>query len=363
MPTLLCAVCNKEFERRGPNSRYCEECGPKVLQDRFKKANRSANKTAGKDDISRQHAMAILAESIPSEPVQTAVYELAVKAVRKHRIPLNEYLCRNGLQAALASINKQAQPIVPEDGPVVGELSTRLELYRLWDMSLYAGSFDEWLKERHDCKTDCFKLGLVLGKDFHETPHGEWRDFLPSFNPDTLNPGYSQEEMKRWLASQVSKTEGTKKDFLQLCSRNSYKSTFSLIWALTAVLCCPDIRLLLISETTKLSKAFIRSFRAYWERSSGVQNEKLHQLFSEYLIPAGDGSVLSFESPMAHLNLPQVTAEVTSLESSSTGSRFDAGIFDDPISNMNTGNDEMRESGLAKYDALQKLKEVGGTSA
>lgn len=336
---------------------YMRDAKKRSLANQKLKSEGFSREAASLVEVKRAEALEILTEvGAENRHVAETIADLLEVAARQNKLCMNDFMIRYGLRAAL--VKKEPEPI--EGGPVAGELSTRLELYRLWDASASPLRFDDWLKHRRLCKTDCVELGHVLGKDFHPQPHGQWRDFLPSFNPDGLRPGYSQEDVKQWLAGQVSKTDGLKRDYLQLCSRNSYKSSFSLVWAITAVLCCPDIRLLLCSETTKLSKAFIKSFRAYWEKGSGAQNEQFHELFPEHLIEPGDGSVLSFVSPMAHLNLPQSTAEVTSLDSSSTGSRFDIGLLDDIISNQNTGNEDIRESSTAKFDAIQKLREVGG---
>jgi hypothetical protein len=148
------------------------------------------------------------------------------------------------------------------------------------------------------------------------------------------------------------------KDFLLMASRNSLKSSFILVWALVFVLCCPDVRILLVSETQRLSKGFIRSFRSYWEIKP-KQKTKLQLLFPEYCIPVSEGSVLSFECPMAHLSLIQSTAECTSLESTVAGNRADCIIFDDPISNLSTGNDEQIQASIDKWDLICKLREVG----
>src|ERR1700693_3506404 len=113
------------------------------------------------------------------------------------------------------------------------------------------------------------------------------------------------------------------KSHLLIGSRNGYKSSCLLILALTAVLCCPDIRMLLVSETQKLSKGFIRSFRNYFEVASKENPTRFQQLFPEYMIPVGDGSSLNFQSPMARLNLIAPTAEASSMESAHTGGRAD----------------------------------------
>ena len=73
---------------------------------------------------------------------------------------------------------------------------------------------------------------------------------------------YTQKEMRLWLDS-----INPIKDYLLMASRNSMKSSFSLVWLLTLHLCCPDARALLVSETQKLSAGFIRSYRSYWEEN------------------------------------------------------------------------------------------------
>src|SRR5260370_8809238 len=78
------------------------------------------------------------------------------------------------------------------------------------------------------------------------------------------------------------------------------------------------------------------------------------------MIPPGDGSTLSFESPMRTLNLIQFTAEATSMESTVAGQRADILVFDDPISDRNTGTEDTRQKGVEVFDATQKLREVGG---
>jgi hypothetical protein len=148
------------------------------------------------------------------------------------------------------------------------------------------------------------------------------------------------------------------KQFLLLSTRNGYKSSASLILALTAVLCCPDIRLLLVSETQKLSKGFIRSFRSYWELSGAPT--RFQQLFPEMMIPSGDGSSLTFESPMARLNLIAPTAEASSMESTHAGGRMDVLFLDDGISNVTVTTEELREASVQRHDLLRKLLEVGG---
>ncbi len=217
-------------------------------------------------------------------------------------------------------------------------------------------TFEEYLQTRNLCKTDAFELGLILGKDFHDQPHKNWRNFYPIIDPSGLKPGYTQEQVKAWWASQ-----SPIKDRMLLASRNAYKSSFNIVWAVCATINCADLRLLFCSETTKLSKGFIRAFRNYFETNERNPT-RFQQLFAEHTIPAGDGSSLNFESPMRTLNLIQFTAEATSFESSVAGQRADVIVFDDPISDKSTGTDEMCEKGVLTFAAIQKLREVGGYS-
>ncbi len=261
-----------------------------------------------------------------------------------------------------------------ENTPIDGELVTEKELHALMYYSFLekkdlghlptAETFKQTTLlqakiERRKCKTDVIYLGTILGKDFEHTCHQTWANFLPKFNPDGLLPNYTEADVKAWLARQKSPAKPDSKLFLLMASRNAYKSSFSLVWALTGTLCCPDLRYMLCSETKDLSKDFVEVYRFYWTwGSEGCQ--KFHQLFPEYCLPAGDGSLLEFNSPMAHLGRPQKSAQPTSMESVSAGKRFDIGLFDDPVSDKNTGTDDMREKDVKVFDAFMKLRETVG---
>ncbi len=176
------------------------------------------------------------------------------------------------------------------------------------------------------------------------------------WNPDGLKPGYNQEDMKAWLNAQSE----IKKRLLIAC-RNSYKSNFTLGWLVGAVLCCPDIRLLLVSETRLLSESFIGGFRSFFEVKDINNLTEFQKYHLEGCIEVGEGSADSFVSPLARLDLFQPTAESTSMDSQgAAGRRADVIVFDDPISNMTVGTEVQRAKSVTKYDALLELLEVGG---
>jgi len=310
----------------------------------------------------KNEAKEVLSQRIENSHVVDTCYDLGLIAAERNGIPANRFFWSNGLQNTLASRSqKKEQLLVPQPkAEVPNEVIFHDDLFALYDYSISWRdqiTFIEFLALRHVCKTDALQLGLILGKDFHEYPdgpHAAWRDFYPKFNP-TLRPRYTQEQMKGWLAAQ-----DPVKDRLLMASRNAYKSSWNIVWLLTAVLSCPDIRLLIVSETNKLSKGFIRGFRSYWEVANKREPTRFQQLFPEHVIPPGDGSTLNFESPMRTLNLIQYTAESTSMESTVAGQRADIIVFDDPISDKNTGTEDTREKGTQTFDATQKLREVGG---
>jgi len=372
-----CAECGGEFTPTAGPQKYCEahrddQRKEAALQrtDKWRaKEKQKEEKKAAKfnsDYIpSKSEAKEILETRIINQHVIDTCYDLGLLAAERHGIPANEFFWANGLQQSLASIAKKKEQLlgieqlsgIKYDEAVDGEVIHCGDLFALYDYSISWRdkiTFIEFLGFRYICKTDAYQLGLILGKDFHEKPHGNWRGFFPKFNP-TLRPGYAQEQMKEWLAAQ-----DPVKDRLLMASRNAYKSSWNIVWLLTAVLSCPDIRLLLVSETTKLSKGFIRGFRSYFEIVNKREPTRFQQLFPEHMIPPGDGSTLSFESPMRTLNLIQFTAEATSMESTVAGQRADILVFDDPISDRNTGTEDTRQKGVEVFDATQKLREVGG---
>jgi len=307
---------------------------------------------------SKTEAKKILEVRIQNNHVLDVVYESLLRASEQLGITANCHVFQNGILAALKSYDqKEAQTIAKtSDEPVSGELLNHSELFALYDASIAWReeiSFEEFLQIRQNCKRDCFYLGKeILQKDFADC-HRVWADFFPKFDPTTLPPQYTQRQAIQWLDSQ-----SIKKDFLLMASRNSFKSSFNHIWLLTLILCLPDVRILLVSETKPLSKDFIAAIRGYFETD---KNSRFQQLFPEFVIPVGDGSVLSLEVPLARLRLAQ-SIESTSMDSAVAGRRADVIVFDDPISDKTVGNETQRLASIAKHDSLKKLREVGGLS-
>ena len=320
------------------------------------------------EELSEKAAKQVIANEwgISREHIIDTVHKWGTKAAEQLKLAQTAFYWSNGPVQTRASIEtNEAKPLAKPEGDniVVGEIVYKREIFALyhfveaWRKDAIP-TFEGYLAERRSCKTDgtINRGNKYFGKDFHEQPHQRWDDMFIRWNPDGLQPDYDQESAKKWLGSQSE----NKKRVLVAC-RNSYKSNFTLVYLVGAVLCLADIRLLLVSETKPLSKSFINGFRSFWEVKNPNEPSRFNRLFSEYCIPLGDGSSLEFQSPMSHLSLFQPTANSTSMESGGwAGSRADLILFDDPISNSTVGTEDQREKSVVKYDAILELLEVGG---
>jgi hypothetical protein len=350
-----------EENKRYQNLRAIKSRSAKKARE--KAVNYKWNSTS---ELTRREGLEILSTRITNPHVREVCYDLAVEAADANQIPLNRFLLAHGLQKTLESKNARAEAqLKMEDSTEVipSEVIHIGDLYAIWDFSVSWRediSFDEFLATRKKLKSDWFALSpFIDGREFSERPHREWQQFLPIFEPN-LPPNYTQAQENAWLKQQKSANGSPDtRDYLLMASRNSFKSSAGLCFLACAVLCAPSIRILMISETTKLSKGFIKSFRSIFE--VGHERTRFQSWFPEYCIETGDGKAQTFECPLRHLKLPQETASVASLEMSMAGGRFSIAWADDVISNINTANEEQRVKGIETYDALLKLREVGSS--
>ena len=331
-----------------------------------KRAATMARRFDSQTEVSKKDAKKILLDErkIQSEHVADTIVELMEVAARHHHIVFNAHLFTHGLRATLQALEAGDSVEAPAIEPVEveGEVIHRTDLFALWDAGFWRhpASFEEWLSSRNMFKSSAFELSKILGKEDFGEAHEGWTSFVPRWNPINLRPGYTQKQALAWLDAQRSDLEGDKKRYLLIASRNSMKSTFIRIHALCLTITYPDARILIVSETNKLSKKAMREFRGYLEMAPN--NPSLfQQYFSEYCIAPDEGQTQVYDNPLAHLNLPQNSVESSSMESSNTGSRFDYCVFDDPISRDNgTSNEEQRAAALAKHGSIMKLREPAG---
>jgi hypothetical protein len=338
----------------------------KNINDKAQKNRRDKKKASsfvydsGTEPTKAEAKEILTARGIQNEHVLDLFYRLALIAASQNNVPANRFLFQNGIRKMLASYEAQA-PQTVETIPaeeVAGELLNRAELFAHYDYGFWRHpevTFDQWLADRLQFKMSAFGLSKILGKEDFGAKHEEWTDFAPRWNPIGLRPNYTQKQALTWLDAQ-----STTKRYLLVASRNSMKSTWARILALTLTITYPDARILIVSETNKLSKKAMKEFRSYLEMAPN--NPTLfQQYFAEFTIAPDEGQSLIYDNPLARLGLPQNSVESSSMESSNTGSRFDFCLFDDPISRDNgTSNEDQRAEAIAKHGSIMKLREPAG---
>lgn len=172
----------------------------------------------------------------------------------------------------------------------------------------------------------------VLGYDFTEETHRElFRQYPP----------FEHTDEKAW-ASQFPK-----RDVLILWSRGHFKSTAIVVLAVEAILKNPDIRIMLMQGTVKVTKNLLAEIAAHF--TGAAPRSRLVELFPEF---CGDKKTLrlsanQFTTPARRRQqLPQATVTVASPRATKTGQHYDLGFFDDLVNAENYRNPEV----LAKVE-------------
>jgi predicted phage terminase large subunit-like protein len=162
----------------------------------------------------------------------------------------------------------------------------------------------------------------VLGYDFTQDTHQELFDSYPEFKDN-----------KPW-AEQF--TDG---DVLILWPRGHFKSTAVVVLAVQAILCNPDIRILLMQGTIKVTKGLLREIASHFDGTHS--RSKLRELFPEFCGNKKELSLSSdrFTTPArTRKQLQQATCTVASPKSIKTGQHYDIGFFDDLVNDGNYRN-------------------------
>jgi Terminase RNaseH-like domain len=247
---------------------------------------------------------------------------------------------------------------------VQGELLNRAEIFALWDLGIAPYepnvTFEEFLSVRLKCKQSAFYLGKTLLERSFAECHQKWTEHFPSFDPLSNPPlpsKYDQTEMNAWLAGL---TKDAPKNYLLLASRNAFKSSYSHMWLLTAMLACPDLRILIISETQDLSKDFISTIKNYF--LLGSERSRFQRYFPEFCFndKESEGKANEVISKMARLNLTGRGVTSTSQESSVAGKRAELMLFDDFISNKSSASEVQRNSAEQYFYSMLKLRATTG---
>lgn len=146
-------------------------------------------------------------------------------------------------------------------------------------------------------------------------------------------------------------------EFVTMASRGMLKSTLGAALLTQIILCCPDIRILIISG--KMDKA--ESILAM-ARDPFYTNEILRFLFPDWAITEDDITAETFTTPRRNVQLllRDPTIAIGSFDSVKTGGHHEIILFDDATNENNSNNVENCEKTHALYDACEPLIEPGG---
>lgn len=187
------------------------------------------------------------------------------------------------------------------------------------------------LADRERARKDRMFLACeVLGYDFTPETHQELFDQYPSFD-----------DQKPWAE------QFTNGDVLILWPRGHFKSTAVVVLVIQAILCNPDIRILLMQGSLKVTKGLVAEIRSHFDGTHS--RSKFRELFPEF---CGDKKTLQassekFTTPARiRKQLQQATVTAFSAKTTKTGQHFDAGFFDDLVNAENYRNPEL----LAKVE-------------
>jgi len=188
--------------------------------------------------------------------------------------------------------------------------------------------------ERERARTDRLYLACeVLGYDFTADTHQELFDSYPAFKEVDVQP---------W-AEQFKDSS----DVLILWPRGHFKSTAVVVLAIQAILCNPDIRILLMQGTIKVTRNLLKEIASHFDGTHS--RSRLRELFPLF---CGDKKKLQlsadrFTTPARiRKQLQQATCTVASPKSIKTGQHYDVGFFDDLVNDSNYRSPEL----LAKVE-------------
>lgn len=183
----------------------------------------------------------------------------------------------------------------------------------------------------------------VLGYDFTVETHQELFDSYPQFFDD-----------RPWA---VQFTDG---DVLILWPRGHFKSTAVVVLAVQAILCNPDIRILLMQGTIKVTKGLLKEIASHFDGSHS--RSRLKELFPEF---CGNKKALGltadrFTTPArTRKQLQQATCTVASPKSIKTGQHYDAGFFDDLVNDSNYRNPLLLDKVEEDFNMARPLVDPG----
>jgi hypothetical protein len=171
--------------------------------------------------------------------------------------------------------------------------------------------------DRQRCLTDKQFLSEVLGYDFVPAVHEPlWNQF---FKYDSEKPWASQSDIAKILI---------------LWPRGHFKTTAVIVDIIQAILNFPDIRILIMRGSIKITQAWLGEIKAHFTGRN--PNSRLASLFPEFCAPLELDNATAFTiAARRNKGLAQATVTVASPKSVKTGTHYDIGFFDDMVNDQN----------------------------
>lgn len=196
---------------------------------------------------------------------------------------------------------------------------------------------------REKCLVDPFYLSKVLGYDFYLT-RDVHEDLFAAFTPkDSTKP------LRDW--------SGTKNRLI-LWSRGHMKSSAAVVDIVQTILNAPDIRILVMQSTLKLTKGWVKEIKSHFDGSN--PKSQLRRLFPEF---CGEriGAAEHFTVPARQrMHLKEATVTAASPKAVSTGQHYDVFYADDLVTAVNFRNVELLDKLESEFSHFIPLIDPGG---
>jgi len=158
--------------------------------------------------------------------------------------------------------------------------------------------------------------------------------FIPEVH-DELFACYPRfDEKKPWL-EQIKGFENV----LVLWARGHLKTTALVVICIQAIICNPDIRILLMQGSINVTRTLLKQIASHFEGTAS--DSRFKELFPEFCGTKNELHLTAdkFTTPARRKNqLAQATVTVASPKSIGTGQHYDLGIFDDLVNDSNWRN-------------------------
>lgn len=175
---------------------------------------------------------------------------------------------------------------------------------------------------------------------YKEEVHGRIIDALPRCRPDV--------DILQW---------DVRVEFIVLASRGMLKSTIGMAFLTQAILCAPDIRILIMSGKIDKAQSILAGARKPF-----LTNEVVRFLFPEWAIEEEDVKAEEFLCPKRdpELDYRDPTMSLGSFDSVKAGGHYELAILDDATNEQNSNNLENCEKTHGTYDDVDEMMEPDG---